>query len=472
MMKSTVIQKIFTLVLAMLCLAGPLSAKPAAVVVSVTECGAKGDGTTIDTDAINEAIRRVAEQGGGTVVVPAGVYPVHSVHLMSGVTLHLEANAVLKAAMPTAEAGYDAPELNDSHYQDFGHSHWQNSLLWGIGLKNVTIEGAGLIDGSGVLSRGEPRRGMPSVANKALALKDCRDVAVRGVRFLSCGHFAILATGVDGLRIENVTADTNRDGFDIDCCSKVLVRGCRVNTVNDDAIVLKCSYALGRLKATEDVLIEDCHVSGYDVGSLFDGTCTTQTLLAPDRDGPTGRIKLGTESNGGFRRITIRRCTFTHCRGLALETVDGAAMRKVRVSDLVMDDICNAPLYLRVGDRMRGPEGLPLSSMRDIVIRRVRVTDADSRYGCLLVGTEQSPVRGVKIRDLTVDYRGGITLEDVREQRGSNDFFQRGNGYPEPSAHGIQPAWGINMEHCEDISLRRITMTHRLPDEREERSIR
>lgn len=471
-MKRFTIHKILILLLAVLCLGGVTEARQRGVVLSVVDCGAKGDDAALDTEPINDAIRRVSEQGGGTVVVPDGVYLVHSLHLMSDVTLRLEAGAVLKAATPTDEGGYDLPEPNDSHYQDFGHSHWQNSLLWGIGLENVTIEGEGLIDGSGVLSRGEPRRGMPAVANKALSLRDCRDVTVRGVRFLSCGHFAILATGVDGLLIEDVTADTNRDGFDIDCCSKVVVRRCRVNTVNDDAIVLKCSYGLGRLKATEDVLIEDCHVSGYDVSSLLDGTCTTHTLLAPDRDGPTGRIKLGTESNGGFRNITIRRCTFTHCRGLALETVDGAEMRRVRVSDIVMHDICNAPLYLRVGDRMRGPEGLPPSSMRDIVIRRVRVTDADSRYGCLFVGTEQSPVRDVKIRDLTVEYRGGITLDDVREQRGANDFFQRGNGYPEPSAHGIQPAWGINMEHCEDISLRRVTMTHRLPDEREERSIR
>ena len=121
-----------------------------------------------------------------------------------------------------------------------------------------------------------------------------------------------------------------RDGIDIDCCEHVHVRDCMVNTLNDDAIVLKTSYGLNRLKSTKDVVVERCEVSGYDVGSMLDGTFTTNVKLAPDQDGPTGRIKLGTESNGDFRDIIIRNCRFKHCRGLALETVDGSQMRYSR----------------------------------------------------------------------------------------------------------------------------------------------
>ena len=250
-----------------------------------------------------------------------------------------------------------------------------------------------------------------------------------------------------------------------------------MNTVNDDAIVLKCSYALGRPKPTEHVLIEDCEVSGYDVGSLLEGTRTTTTQRAPDGDGPTGRIKLGTESNGGFRHITIRRCTFTHCRGLALETVDGAPLEHIDVSDLTMTDICNAPIYIRLGDRMRGPATLPPSLVNDIRIRRVTVEDADSRYACLIAGVEGHPVRNVTIEHLSVVFRGGITLDDVAQQRGSNPFFfrspteqqrpQRGeSNYPEPSAHGIQPAWGFSISHAEDIRLRHIHLETLAYDER------
>lgn len=445
--------------------------------LDVRDFGALGDGRHIDSPAINAAIESVASSGGGLVVVPKGTYLCYSIHLRSGITLRLERGAVIKAAPVTDTEGYDEAEPNDSHYQDYGHSHWHNSLLWGENLHDLTIEGEGLIDGSDVLMRDGPRRGykgMPQ-ANKALALRECQRVTLRGVGFLKCGHFAMLLTGVDDLLIEDLMVDTNRDGIDIDCCERVVVRRCRVNTLCDDAIVLKCSYGLGRPKPTEHVLVEDCEVSGYDVGTLYDGTRTTLVEKAPDGDGPTGRIKLGTESNGGFRHIKIRRCNFTHCRGLALETVDGAAMEDVDVSDLIMNDICNSPIYIRLGDRMRAPEGFHPSTVSDIRIRHVTVTDADCRYACLIAGVNGHPVRDVLIEHLKVQFRGGLTMDDYREQRGVNPFFipsarkasEPGEAnYPEPSAHGIQPAWGFCIYHAENIRLRHIQLETKIPDER------
>lgn len=449
-----------------------------ALALDVKEVGAVGDGKHIDSPAINAAIERVAREGGGRVVLSEGTYLCYSIHLQSNVTLSIEKGAVLKAAPVTETQGYDPAEPNDSHYQDFGHSHWHNSLLWGENLHNVTLEGEGLIDGTDVLSRGAPRRGyngMPE-ANKALALRDCQQVTIRDLTFLRCGHFAMLLTGVDDLLIEGVIVDTNRDGIDIDCCERVVVRNCQVNTLCDDAIVLKCSYGLGRPKPTEHVLVEDCQVSGYDVGTYYDGTRTTLVDKAPDGDGPTGRIKLGTESNGGFRHITIRRCTFTHCRGLALETVDGAAMEDIDVSDLVMNDICNSPIYIRLGDRMRAPEGFPFSTVRDIRIRNVSVKDADCRYACLIAGVEGHPVRDVRIENVDIQFRGGLTMADYEEQRGVNPFFipsarkpsERGEAnYPEPSAHGIQPAWGFSIMHAENIRLKDVRLELLRADERE-----
>ena len=443
--------------------------------------GAIGDGVHIDSPAINAAIQHAA-QNGDTVVLTPGTYLCYSIHLKSDVTLRLERGAIIKAARPTDHEGYDEAETrNDTLYQDFGHSHWHNSLIWGEDLRNVVIEGEGLIDGNHVLTRGGQRKSATgqTTANKALALRNCRDVTIRGVSFLDCGHFALLLTGVDNLLIENVIADTNRDGFDIDCCENVVIRNCRVNTVNDDAIVLKCSYALGWHKPTQNVLIEDCHVSGFDVGSLLDGSFTTKTEKAPDGDGPTGRIKLGTESNGGFRHITIRRCTFTHCRGLALETVDGACMEHINVSDIKMNDICNSPIYVRLGKRMRAPEGFHSSSVKDINISNLEADNVDRRYACLIVGSEDRRIKKVKLSNIKIRYRGGMTLSDVEEQRGSNPFFfgtkeraasinrhEGKDGYPEPSAHGIQPAWGFCIYHAEDIRLKNIHIETIHKDER------
>lgn len=447
---------------------------------NVKDFGARGDGVTLDTEAINEAIEAASKQGGGMVVLDKGTYLSHSIHLKSDITLKFEEGAILKAAPATESAGYDEPEDNPSRFQDFGHSHWKNSLIWGIGLKNVSIISNGQIEGNDALSRIGVLRGRDAnnnihIANKALAMRDCQNVRIDGVTFVKCGHFAILMTGVDNLRIENVIIDSDRDGIDIDCCEDVILRHCKVNTINDDAIVLKCSYGLNRLKPTARVIIEDCDVSGYDLGAMINGSYTTNQPKAPDGDGPTGRIKLGTESNGGFKDIIIRDCRFKHCRGLALETVDGAEMENVYVDNIAMDDICNSPLYIVIGKRMRGPEGLSASTVRNIKISNVNVRNADCRYGCLISGMQDSKIRDVEIENVDIEYLGGITLEDVKTQSKGNDFFRKRHpngvdlkGYPEPSAHGIQPAWGVSVYNADNIRFKNATMRLLNADERQQ----
>src|SRR5262249_24587939 len=115
--------------------------------------GAKGDGKTLDTTAINKAIDAAAAAGGGTVRLPAGSYLSFSIHVRSNGTLYSDQGATIVAADPMADRGtYDAPEPNQwDQYQDFGHSHFDNSLIWGEGLANVSIVGPGLIWGKGLV---------------------------------------------------------------------------------------------------------------------------------------------------------------------------------------------------------------------------------------------------------------------------------------------------------------------------------
>jgi polygalacturonase len=194
--------------------------------------GAKGDGKTLDTPAINRAIEAAATAGGGTIRFSAGNYLSHSIHLRSNITIYLGPGAALIAAESPRQGavGYDPPEPNDwDKYQDFGHSHWHNSLIWGEGIHNVSILGPGLIWGRG-LSRGSGDTALaPGVGNKSISLKNCHNVILRDLSILHGGHFAILATGVDNFTIDNLSIDTNRDGIDIDCCRNVRVSNCSVN---------------------------------------------------------------------------------------------------------------------------------------------------------------------------------------------------------------------------------------------------
>jgi polygalacturonase len=158
----------------------------APVLFDVRTYGAAGDGKTIDTPAINAAIDAAAAAGGGTVVFPAGVYASYSIHLKSLVALYLQQGATILAAPTSYEGmssgGYDAAEPQGAWepYQDYGHNHWHNSLIWGEDIHDFGIFGPGLIWGKG-LSRGHnentlPDTTKPGVANKAIALKNCRNV--------------------------------------------------------------------------------------------------------------------------------------------------------------------------------------------------------------------------------------------------------------------------------------------------------
>ncbi len=180
-----------------------------------------------------------------------------------------------------SSGGYDAAEPQGAWepYQDYGHNHWHNSLLWGENLHDVSILGPGRIWGKG-LSRGHqhdterpPDSSKPGVGNKTIALKLCRNVTLRDFQILKGGWFGILATGVDNLTIDNLRIDTNRDGMDIDCCRNVRVSNCTVNSPYDDGICPKSSFALGYARATENVTITNCFVTGnYEIGSVLDGT--------------------------------------------------------------------------------------------------------------------------------------------------------------------------------------------------------
>jgi polygalacturonase len=450
---------------------------------------AKGDGNALDTPAINKAIETAAAAGGGTVHFPAGTYLSFSIRLKSNIAIYLDQGATILAADPTKDNGkYDLPEPNEwDMYQDFGHSHWQNSLIWGIGVENVSVLGPGRIDGRGLTRRSpRPRRPlqpgdtpaslggarpaapvlsplgeaddpivMNGLGNQAIALKLSRNVVLRDFSVLNGGHFALLLTGVDNLTIDNIKVDTNRDGFDIDSCRNVRISNCSVNSPNDDAIVLKSSFALGFARATENVTITNCLVSGYDIGSLLDGTYKRNVKEAPDRDGPTGRLKFGTESNGGFKNITISNIVFDHCRGLALETVDGGLLEDVSITNITMRDIVNSPIFLRLGGRMRGPKGVPVGELRRINISNVVVYNADSRYASIIAGIPGHDVEDVRLSNIRIYYQGGGT----RAQAELNPPVRETN-YPEPSMFGEIPAYGFFVRHARGIVMNDVEVSY------------
>jgi polygalacturonase len=423
------------------------------LIFDVREYGARGNGKSLDSPAINQAIDAAALAGGGTVVFPAGTYLCYSIRLKSKVALALGMGATILAAEPPAQGkdGYDLAESNQpwEAYQDYGHNHWHNSLIWGENLENVAIQGPGLIWGKG-LSRGEgegPVAETPGVANKAIALKNCHNVLLRDFSILHGGHFGILATGVSNLTVDNLKIDTQRDGIDVDCCRNVRISNCTINSPWDDAICLKSSFALGYACDTEMVTISDCMVSGsYTEGAVLDASFKRFPSTSDvDRN---GRIKFGTESNGGFKNITISNCVFDGCFGIAILSVDGAQIEDVSISNITMRDTVASPIFLRLGSRMRGPGGVPVGSIRRVNISNVVSSSGVSRICSMIAGIPGHRIEDVKISNILVQHPGGGTRKDAALQ-----LAEKEKEYPEPTMFGTTPANAFYIRHAKRIEI-------------------
>jgi polygalacturonase len=436
-------------------------------IFDVRKYGATGDGKTVDSDAVNRAIGAAAAAGGGLVVFSPGTYVCFSIHLKSQVHLQLMQGSTILAAdspLPGEQTGYhggvyDAAEPKTAWdaYQDYGHNHWHNSLLWGEDIHDFSITGPGLIYGKG-LSFGAQRsaRGdypiyvaeQAGVGNKAIALKNCHNVLLRDFSILKGGHFGLLLTGVDNLTIDNLKIDTDRDGMDIDCCQNVRVSNCTVNSPWDDGICPKSSYALGYARPIRNLTITNCFVTGwYELGTLLDGTFKK---FAPDVHVPrTGRIKCGTESNGGFINVTISNCVFEGCQGYALETVDGALLEDFTITNTTMRDLVSGPIFMRLGARLRGPsESTKVGTLRRILISNLECYNAPMKVSSVLSGIPGYMIEDVKLSNIYVESVGGATAEEAALRPPEFE-----NKYPEPGMFGAMPSSGFFLRHMRNLEM-------------------
>jgi polygalacturonase len=470
----------------------PAAPNAAEAIYDVRRFGATGDGKTVDSPAINKAIEAVAAAGGGTLVFPAGTYVCFSIHLKSHVDLYLDRGCTILAAdspKPGDTTGYnggayDAAELNDpwTPYQDYGHNHWHNSLLWAENEHDFGIYGTGLIYGKGLsFGSGGTRGDYPTykaeqagVGNKAIALKNCHNVILRDFSILKGGHFALLATGVDNMTLDNLLIDTDRDGFDIDCCRNVRVSNCTVNSPWDDGICPKSSYALGYARSTDNVTIANNYVTGiYELGSVYAGTW--KRFADDARVSRNGRIKCGTESNGGFRNITITGNVLEGCKGISLETSDGAYLEDIAITGNTMREIIDAPLFLRLNRRNRGPkETMRPGTLRRVVISNLVSHDSASSTASLFSGIPENLIEDVKLSNCFFGHRG--LPKDMRIGWGESskpmpDWHtikvpEIEDAYPELLRFGPTPCNGFFIRHLKNLEMSHVEVAPQTPDAR------
>lgn len=406
---------------------------------NVCDFGARSDGDTLCTEAIQRAIDRCAEVG-GCVYFPPGKFISGPVRLRSGVSILLDDGAVWFGSRSRDD--YTRPKDSEG-----ASASKARALIEGYGLENITIRGGGMID-----INGDAFKQKDAYRPKGLHLERCRDVRIEGIRLRNAGSWMQHYRLCENVTISNINvfnhASYNNDGLNVDSCRRVHIEGCTIDS-DDDGIVLK---SLSQ-QPCEDVVIRDCAVSSHCNG-----------------------IKLGTESGGGFVRISVASCRVTSpaktkaiygrdrgLAGIALEIVDGGRLEDVTVEDVSIRGV-SVPIFLRLGNRARtytdGQEKPGVGTFRGVKLSRI-TAEGTSNIGCSITGLPGHPIEGVALEDIRLEFEGGGTADLMHRE-----IPERPEAYPESTMFGVLPAYGFYCRHVRSIVFRNIELRVTQPDAR------
>jgi len=408
---------------------------------NIVDFGAKPDGTALCTQAIQTAIDRCAENGGGTVYFPAGTWLTGTVYLESHVTLWLDSGCVLLGSKEKKDYG---PPRKSRGTEAETFSYW--AIIGGKGLENIAIRGRGTIDGQG--SNFKYKDGSRP---KNIYLEDCSDVLIEGVRLRNAGSWMQHYRNCDRLTIRDIAVfnhvSYNNDGLNIDSCRDVTITGCTVDS-DDDAIVMKSLS----LNPCQNVTISDCIVSSH---------CNS--------------IKMGTESGGGFQNIAITNCAICSPRyskviygrqrglaGVALEIVDGGTLDRVAISNLTIKGV-TVPIFMRLGNRARvyGQGQKPdIGMFRNVNVSNIIATGCSS-VGCSITGLPDHAIENVTLSNINLGFEGGGTKEEA-----SRGIAEKPESYPESTMFGTLPAYGFFCRHVNGLRFHNIKLQTEKADHR------
>jgi len=380
-------------------------------VFNVREYGASGDGQTLDTPAINKAIEACTSAGGGQVLFPPGRYLSGTVHLKSHVTLFLEAGATLIGTPDLNQ--YQYPKIPD-FMPEAKWGKWHRALILGDGLEDIAIAGQGFIDGNKVFDpTGEERMRGPHT----FLFVNCRKVTVRDVSFVDSANYAILFHVSNQVEIRNVKITGGWDGVHFrgapdHPCRDVSIIGCQFFT-GDDSIA-------GRY--WKNTLISDCIVNSSCNGIRLIGPATHLIIHNCLFYGPGVHPHRTSDRYNMLAGINLQPGGWDATRG---------ELDDVLISDVTMHDV-STPFHFTLKSG---------NTAGNIIVNRVTATGI-YRAASAIESWAETSFTNVVFRNVTVEYKGGGTLEDARMVVKS----------PGVDARPL-PAWGFHAKNVQNLQL-------------------
>ena len=443
----------------------------------VRDFGAVADGATLCSKAVQKAIDYAHENGGGTIVFEAGRYVLSTVFLKNNVHIFLEDGVEILGSLDF----YDyAPQEKIDYpiYQDASHTYFNLSMFVGRNCENISITGKGKIDMRSVWDEDGVRgEAIKHRGPKCVALKECKNVEMSGLEIVNATDLAVYFAGCENVDIYNLKLKVYIDGISPDNSKNVRIHDCDVET-GDDGIVFKSSYTLNRLDVCKDIQVWNCKIKSR---------CNA--------------IKFGTETNGGFENIFIENIKIkdTRITGISIESVDGAIIDGIYIKNVQMQNV-NAPIFVHLGKRMRGPKGREIGQIKNVTLENITAAGPYEPYEIMpwnyfswkendcyqnpkifgiaesfdgtketddwqmtsnICGLPEIPLENITLRNVHLKLDGGV-------KEYNRNVPEEAQDYPEVYVYGrILPAKGIYFRHINGLTLENVTVETYHEDSRE-----
>jgi polygalacturonase len=419
--------------------------------------GAKADGKTVNTKAIQAAVDQCSSEHGGRVIVPAGVFMSGTIVFKNDVTLYLMEGAEIKGSP-------DSKDYPDQKTSEGKKATW--ALIVAQNVNHISLVGHGTINGNGAVQAfqlgDDTAPGYHGVRPNIITMVNCKDIEILDIHLRNSPHWMETYVRCENLHMKGVQvynhANLNNDGIDIDS-KNVLIEDCTIDS-DDDGICLKSD---DDNIPCENVTIRNCTVAS---------NCNA--------------VKFGTGSRSGFRNINISNITihkasqdlFRHWQqhikfvdepvtviaGISVENVDGGKTDNVVINNIFMDDV-QTPIFIRLGKRgatkSKDPASFDPGHLRNVTISNV-VAVSHSKITSSITGIPGYDVENVILSNIKISTLGNGTGAEA-----DAPLSEKETTYPESRMFGVTlPSSGLYVRHVKGISLQNITLQTRNMDAR------